>query len=150
VTAYDPNFKTPYTETLAVSLTRQVTRSITVDLRYDGTLGRRRADTTSGAASLNANLANVYYNKELFDALEMTRQGLDAPLFDQMLAGLTLPGLPAGYAAVGTANSSGVVQHGSAQIRRSTSFSSDLAIGNYQNIANTLNTLSVVTAGLQP
>ncbi len=148
MTAYDPNFKTPYTETLALSITRQVSKNVTVDLRYDGTLGRRRADTTSGAASLNVNLANVYYNKELFDALEMTRRGDDAPLFDQMLAGLLLPGLTTAYGPVGT-TVNGIVQHGSSQMRRSTNFSSDLAIGNYQNIANTLNTLSTV-AGTTP
>jgi hypothetical protein len=152
VTAYDPNFKTPYTETLALSLTRQVSKTITVDLKYDGTLGRRRADTTSGAAAMNINLPNVYYNQELFNALEVTRQGGTAPLFDQMLAGLLLPGVPATYGPVGTA-ANGVPQHGSAQLRRSTAatgtgttLQSDLAIGNYQNIANTLNTLSVVGA----
>jgi hypothetical protein len=149
VTAYDSNFKTPYTETLAFSVTRQVSKNLTVDLRYDGTLGRRRADTTSGAAALNINLPNVYYNKELFDALEITRQGGDAPLFDQMLAGLVLPGLTSAYGPVGT-QVNGIVQHGSAQMRRSTTFSSDLAIGNYQSIANTLNTLSVVASGLEP
>jgi hypothetical protein len=143
LSAYDPNFKTPYTETLAFSITRQVTRNVTLDLRYDGTLGRRRAD-----GSLNVNLANVYHNPELFNALEVTRQGGDSPLFDQMLAGLTLPGLTTAYGPVGTIVN-GVVQHGSAQMRRSTSFSSDLAIGNYQNIANTLNTLSVVAGGLE-
>jgi hypothetical protein len=144
LSAYDPNFKTPYTETIALSVTRQVSKNLTVDLRYDGTLGRRRAD-----GSLNVNLANIYHNPELFNALELTRQGGDSPLFDQMLAGLTLPGLTSAYGAVGT-TAGGVVQHGSAAMRRSTSFSSDLSIGNYQNIANTLNTLSVVTAGLQP
>jgi hypothetical protein len=149
ITAYDPNFKTPYTETLALSITRQVSKNVTVDLRYDGTLGRRRADTTSGAAALNVNLPNVYYNKELFDALETTRTGGDAPLFDQMLAGLTLAGLPANYGAVGT-TVNGAVQHGSAAMRRSTTFSSDLAIGNYQSVATNLNTLSVVAAGLRP
>ena len=150
VTAYDPNFKTPYTETLAFSITRQVTRSVTVDLKYDGTLGRRRADTTSGAATLNVNLPNVYYNKELFDALETTRAGGTAPLFDQMFAGLTLPGLTTAYGPVGTVVS-GIVQHGSAQMRRSTNFSSDLATGNYQNIATTLNSsLTLVPAGLEP
>jgi len=70
-------------------------------------------------------------------------------LFDQMMAGLTLPGLTAAYGPVGT-TVNGIVQHGSAQMRRSTNFSSDLSIGNYQNIANALNTLSVVANGLEP
>ena len=139
MSAFDPNFKTPYTETLAFSVARNVSRNLTVELRYDGTLGRRRADS-----NLNVNLPNVYYNKELFNALETTRQGGDSPLFDQMLAGLTLPGVPAGYGAVGT-TVNGIVQHGSAAMRRSTTFQNNLAIGNYQQVSNDLNTLSVVT-----
>ena len=121
-----------------------------MDLKYDGTLGRRRADTTSGAAALNVNLPNVYYNKELFDALEATRAGGTAPLFDQMFAGLTLPGLTTAYGPVGTIVN-GTVQHGSAQMRKSTNFQSDLATGNYQNIASTLDSsLTLVPAGLEP
>src|SRR6516162_3046719 len=100
---------------------------------------------------MNINLPNVYYNQELFNALEVTRAGGTAPLFDQMFAGLTLPGLPAAYGPVGT-TVNGVVQHGSAQLRRSTAvtgtnttFESDLANGNYQSIAALLHTL---TAGV--
>ncbi len=151
VTAYDPNFKTPYTQTLALSLTRQVSRTVTVDVRYDGTFGRRRADS-----SMNVDTPNVYYQPELFNAMEVTRGGGTAPLFDQMLAGLTLPGLPTGYGPVGT-TVNGIVQHGSAQLRRSTAptsttgttLESDLAIGNYQNIAALLNTLTAGVGGLQ-
>ncbi len=141
ITAYDPNFKTPYTENMTLSLTRTVTKDLVIDVRYEGALGRRRADGNG----LNVNLPNVYYNKELFDALEMTRRGEDAPLFDQMLAGLNLNPTIAGYAAVGTANANGVPQRGSAQLRRSATFTTDLALGNYQSIANNLNTLNVAT-----
>src|SRR6185295_5605978 len=134
---YDPNYKTPYTQNMTLSLTRTVSRNLTVDMRYEGALGRRRADGNG----MNINLANVYYNKELFDALEMTRRGEDAPLFDQMLAGLNLNNGVAGYGTIGT-TVSGVLQHGSAQMRKSALFTSDIALGNYQNVANTLNTLS--------
>jgi hypothetical protein len=148
VVAFDPNYKTPYTENMTLSLTRSVTRNLVVDIRYEGALGRRRADSTAGVVGLNVNLANVYYNKELFDALEMTRRGEDAPLFDQMLAGLNLNNGVAGYGPVGT-TVNGVLQHGSAQMRRSALFTSDLAMGNYQNVANTLNTLSSGVVGLR-
>ena len=144
ITAYDPNFKTPYTQNMTMSLTRTVTRNLVVDLRYEGALGRRRADGNG----LNVNLANVYYNKELFDALEMTRRGEDAPLFDQMLAGLNLNNGVAGYGTVGTTVNN-VLQRGSAHMRRSATFTSDLALGNYQNVANTLNTLSAGLVGLR-
>jgi Carboxypeptidase regulatory-like domain len=143
ITAYDPNFKTPYTENMTLSLTRSVTKDLVVDVRYEAALGRRRADGNG----LNVNLANVYYNKELFDALEMTRRGEDAPLFDQMLAGLNLNPTVGGYGPVGmTVNS--VLQRGSAHLRRSATFTGDIALGNYQNVANSLNTLNVAT-GLQ-
>src|SRR5262249_42134810 len=143
ITAYDPNFKTPYTENMTLSLTRSVTKDLVVDVRYEAALGRRRADGNG----LNVNLANVYYNKELFDALEMTRRGEDAPLFDQMLAGLNLNQGVSGYGPVGmTVNN--ILQRGSAHLRRSATFTSDIALGNYQNVANSLNTLNVAP-GLQ-
>src|SRR6185503_9335195 len=58
ITAYDPNFKTPYTQNMTFSLTRTVQRNLIVDLRYEGALGRRWADGNG----LNLNLANVYHN----------------------------------------------------------------------------------------
>ena len=144
ITAYDPNFKTPYTQNMTMSLNRTVSRDLVIEVRYEGALGRRRADGNG----MNINLANVYYNKELFDALEMTRRGEDAPLFDQMLAGLNFNNGVAGYGTIGT-TVNGVVQRGSAHMRRSATFTSDIALGNYQNIANTLNTLSTGVVGLQ-
>jgi hypothetical protein len=102
---------------MTLSLTRTVSRNLTVDVRYEGRLGRRRADGNG----MNINLANVYYNKELFDALEMTRRGEDAPLFDQMLAGLNLNNGVTWLRTVGT-TVNGVVQRGSAHMRRSALF----------------------------
>jgi hypothetical protein len=138
-TAYDPEFATPYVQNFTLSVTRNVTRNYTIDVRYVGTVGRKRSGT------INLNQPNVYYNKELFDALTQTRAGLDAPLFDQMLAGVNLnPGLtgPNGvaYGPVGTVVG-GVVQTGSAALRRSTTFASNLAIGNFDAVASSLNTL---------
>src|SRR5262249_41031149 len=147
--AYDPNYVTPFTENLTLSVTRSLSRTMTVDVRYEGTLGRKRADSAFGlggvfGGGLNLNLPNVYHNPELFEALEMTRRGEDAPLFDQMLAGLDLHGTTGtGYGPVGTVFG-GVLQHGSAHLRRNSTFTSNLAIGNYDAIAATLNTLSTV------
>jgi hypothetical protein len=122
-----------------------------VDLRYEGTLGRKRADSAFGlggalGGGLNLNLPNVYHNPELFEALEMTRRGEDAPLFDQMFAGLDLHGTTGtGYGPIGTPVN-GVLQHGSAHLRRNSTFTTNLAIGNYDAIAATLNTLSTVNS----
>jgi Carboxypeptidase regulatory-like domain len=143
LSAYDPNFKTPYTQTLTFSVTRQVSRTLTLDLRYDGTFARRRADS-----SMNINTPNVYYQPELFNALEVTRAGGDAPLFDQMFAGLVLPGVTAPYGAVGT-TVNGVVQHGSAQLRRATTLEGYLALGDYADLANSLSSLTAGVTGLE-
>jgi hypothetical protein len=113
-------------------------------VKYIGVMGRKRQ------GNYNINLANVYYNKELFDALEMTRRGEDSPLFDQMFAGLDLHGTTGtGYGPVGTTPTGSVLQRGSAHLRRNGTFSSNLADGNYQAVVNSLNTLSAasVTTG---
>ena len=35
ITAYDPNFKTPYTQNMTMSLTRTVSRDLVIDVRYE-------------------------------------------------------------------------------------------------------------------
>jgi hypothetical protein len=153
-TAYDPEFATPYVQNFTMSVTRNLSRNYTLDVRYVGTMGRKRSGT------INLNQPNVYYNPELLDALEKTRAGLDAPLFDQMLAGLNLntatgatstvgpDGVTRTYGAVGTVVG-GVLQTGSAALRRNATFATNLAIGNYDAIASSLNTLSLtgITGG---
>jgi hypothetical protein len=109
----------------------------------------------------------VFYNPELLEALETTRVGGNAPLFDQMFAGLNLAGTTTGgYGPVGTCvtfptgalpsgagqegcGANQVMQHGSAHLRRNPTYSANLADGNYLAIANNLNTLSAasVTSG---
>jgi len=105
---YDPNLKTNYTQNMTLSVTRQVSRNITVEARYTGTLGRR----LNGWLDINQN--NIYYNPELLQALKDARAGTctanaagykenytdkginpcdvnnDPVILDQMLAGLNL------------------------------------------------------------
>ena len=138
-TAYDPEFATPYTENFTLSLTRQIDSKTTLEVKYIGVMGRKRQGT------YNINLSNIYHNPELFDALEMTRRGEDAPLFDQMFAGLDLHGTTGtGYGPIGT-TVNGVLQRGSAHLRRNATYSGNIADGNYLAIANALNTLSAAT-----
>ncbi len=145
-TAYDPKFSSPYAENFTLSVTRSLNRSMTLDVRYLGTLGKKR----EGLLALN--LPNVYYNKELWDALEMTRRGEDSPLFDQMFAGLNVSGqtqtTAPGYAAVGTVGSTGVLQRGSAHLRRNATFTNNIAIGNFDAVSASINTLDTVQSGL--
>ena len=105
---YDPKLQTPYTQNITLSVTRQINRKFTVDVRYTGTLGRKQL----GSFDINNN--NVYHNPELFQALTDARAGTctanapaykanytdkginpcningDPVLLDQLLAGLNI------------------------------------------------------------
>ena len=129
-TAFDPNYTTPYVQNFTLSVTHQLNRRMTVDVRYAGTQGKKLN------GDVNLNLPNVYYNKELFDAIETVRNGEEAPIFDQMFAGLNLNVGTGGYGNIGT-TTGGVYQTGSLHLRRR--FASDLAEGDYQTIANFIN-----------
>ena len=138
--AFDPNFRTPYIQNATLSVTRNLLRNMTLDVKYVGTMARKLENT------VNLNFATVFDNPELFQALEMTRAGLDAPLFDQMFAGLDLHGnAGTGYGPVGT-TVNGVVQRGSAHLRRNATFTQNLANGNYVGVINSLANSSTVNA----
>jgi len=131
---YDPNFETPYTQNFNLSVTSSVSRNVTVDLRYIGTQSKKQE------SDINLNLNNVYFNRELMDALDAARRGDDPSLLTQMMAGLNLSGAPAGegYAAVGTVNGSGVYQTGAAHLRRNPTYRTNLLNGNYLGLVNSL------------
>src|SRR5262249_11800335 len=116
---YDTNYKGPYTQNMTLSVTRQINRALTADGRETGTFGRR---LDSG---VNLDLANVYHNPELLQALLDARAGTctgnspayssytanginpcdingDPVLLDQMLAGVNLNANVAGAAGTGT------------------------------------------------
>lgn len=159
--AYDRNFRTPYTQNLTMQVTRSLTRQLTLDLRYVGTLGRK----LEGEQNLNASA--VFDNPELFQALEVTRNGGDSALFDQMFAGLNLSGVTTSgtttYGAIGTCvtqpngstapglgregcGANQVMQHGSAHLRRNTAtYATNLANGNYVGVIDSLRNSSAGT-----
>jgi hypothetical protein len=162
ISAYAPDHQTNYTQNFTLSLQRNVNRKVQVALNYVGTIAKRLE------TSVNPNLANIYYNKELMDALDLTRQGGESPLLDQMMAGLDLHGTTAAtgvnYGPIGTTslvNGVATVNHASDHLRRSnistgigTTIQGDLANGNYLRVVQTLNTLSTANTGttstLQP
>ena len=129
--AYEYDFKTPYIQNFTLSANRDLSRKINLDLRYVGTKGVGLLGT------VNINSPNVFYNPALFDALERTRAGENVALFDQMFMGLALSG---------TTPVNGTTQRGSEHLRQNTTFRTDLANGNYVNVANALNTYN----GLAP
>jgi len=149
---YGPEYVTPYVENFTLSLTRNINRKFTMDLRYVGTLSKKQeADT-------NVNLSNVYNNKEFVDALNAARVGDDSGpgglLLTQMLAGLNLNSGVAGYGAIGSVVN-GVYQTGGMHLRRSSLFNTNLINGNLLAVANSLATNTtaagfVSTTALQP
>jgi hypothetical protein len=112
IDGWDPNFVSPYVQSFNFSITREVTKTITADLRYVGTKGTKLYGT------IPLNQANFLTNG-LKEALDITRAGGNAPLFDQMLRGINLNG--AGFGPVGT-TLNGVLQTGSMHLRQSTTF----------------------------
>jgi len=125
----DPGLVVPYAQNITLAITRSVNSRITVDLRYVGTLARKQR-----SASNNINISNFLYNglKEAFDA---ARSGSESPLLDQLLNGVNL-----GAGTVGQAIT------GAQALRADTRFNTNLANGNYQLVANTLNTVNYTTA----
>jgi hypothetical protein len=81
--AYDPYFQPPLVQNWNVSLERQLTKTMTLSVRY---VGNMTTHLTSGTA-LNAN--NIFENG-ILDAFKITQAGGNAPLFDQMFNGLNL------------------------------------------------------------
>src|SRR5215831_17197702 len=147
---YAPDFVNPYTDNFTLQITRTVRPNMTVDVRFVDTLGKKLPGTLGGGVggpgSFDINTVNVYHNPELLNALNATRAGQDDPLFDQMLMGMNLnPGVT-GFGPVGS-TVNGVLQRGSAQLRKSATFATNLANGNYVQVVNSLITFSP-TVGL--
>jgi hypothetical protein len=82
--AFDPNYVTPYVQNFTLSVTRELTRNLSLDVRYIGTRGVK----LNGFFDLNT--PDVFYNPALFDAFARTRRGENVELFDQVFMGLSL------------------------------------------------------------
>jgi len=133
--AYEYDFKTPNIQNFTLSVNRDLTRKINLDVRYVGTRG------TSLLGTININAPDVFYNPALFDALQRTRAGENVELFDQIFMGLAI---------TGTTPVNGTTQRGSEQMRNNTTFRADLANGNFFNLANSLNTYNGTGSGAVP
>lgn len=132
---YQPekNTVTPYAQNLTLSVTRGLTSSLTLNLRYAGTLARKQWNPV-----FNINVPDFLYNglKQAFDA---ARAGGESPLLNQIFNGINL--------GSGTVGLNGFT--GAGELRGDSRFNSNLANGNYMAVAATLNTLDY-TAGLNP
>jgi hypothetical protein len=136
ISAFDPNFRTPYIQNLTLAITRNITSNLAVDVKYIGTLSRKLQGT------LNINVPNFMTNG-LLQAFDSARAGGESTLLDDLLAPVR-----------GT-------QSGASYLRNAQSFSdwapaigvysfmrSDLANGNYANIAQVLNYMGSTPGGL--
>jgi hypothetical protein len=63
---YDENIRTPYTQSLNLSLTRQIGRALTLDVRYIGTLARKQL------SAVNLNTSN-YRQNDLYKEFDIVR-----------------------------------------------------------------------------
>ena len=150
-----PGLRNPYAQNLTLSITRSITSSLTVDLRYIGTLGRKQWN-----AAFNINQPNFLFNglKEAFDAARIGDDNNSAlQVLEDMFKGINIAG--AGYGPVGSVFN-GVRQTAGMHLRASTatgivgstgtavtgSVQSNLANGNYANLATILNTLNYSNA----
>jgi hypothetical protein len=130
LTVFDPNLVTPYVQNLTLSVTGSVSRTLTVDLRYVGTLPRKQFYGGGGSGgAFNLNTPNFRTNglKEAFDTV---RAGGESDLLNNIFRGQTVGGQAFNGANAG------------ALMRASTTFANNLANGNYVGLANSLNTLS--------
>jgi hypothetical protein len=131
-----PNLVNPYVQNLTLSVTRSLSQTMAVDLRYVGTLGRKQWNV-----QFQVNNPNFLTNglKEAFDAV---RAGGESALLDKAFNGINIAGT--GFGPVGTVLN-GVPQTAALHMRNDTRFRSNLANGNYQAVATTLAGLNYVT-----
>jgi hypothetical protein len=120
---YDSNWSTPYIQSFNVSLTRDITPKLNIEARYIGSKGTK----LYGGIPLND--VNIFENG-ILEAFNVTRAGLDAPLFNRMLNGLSIN---AGQTVNGTTVT------GSAALRQNTTTRAFLANGNVGALADYLN-----------
>jgi len=117
VSVYDPNIRTPYIQSLTLALTRQVSSTLTVDVRYIGTLSRKQVGT------INLNTNNWMHNG-LKEALDLARAGGESALLDQLM-----PPFSFWFSS-----------SGAQQLRTHYLTSGPLAEGDYDEIASVLGT----------
>jgi hypothetical protein len=117
----------PYIQNWNLSVQRELARNLTLDVSYVGSKG------TKLRSARNLNYMQIFDNG-LLEAFNITREGGDAPLFDQMLDGIGI-----GSITVGTNGS------GSEALRRFGTTDNYFANGEVGNLANFLNDTSTGT-----
>jgi hypothetical protein len=122
LTTWDPNYVSPYIQNFTLSVTREVSRMLTVDMRYIGTRGVKLYGTIA------LNQANFLTNG-LLDEFNKVRTGSDSTVLNQMFAGLNL----------------GTSANASAYLRSNTNWRGFFANGDVAGFASRLATTNEIT-----
>ena len=126
LTVYDPDIVNPYTQSLNLSVSRNIGSHVTLDVRYIGTLARK------GVASLDLNEAN-WINNGLKEAFDYARRGDTHPLLDRLFEGIQFN--------MDNSNPVGVGGPTGGEVLRNI-YSQQLVEGDYNAVANGLNILN--------
>jgi hypothetical protein len=128
---YDVNLRTPYIQSFNVTLQREITRSLSLDVSY---IGNKASKLVTGRQINDVDI----FNNGFLNAFNITRSGGNAPIFDTLLNGVNIAG-------VGVVGQGGLT--GSSALRRFTTTNAFIANGQVGNLANFLNT-SAALGGL--
>lgn len=118
--AANSGLKTPYIQNWNTSIGRQLTRGLTLDLRYVGSKG------TKLYRGSNINENNIF-ESGILNAFQITDAGGNAPLFNQIFNGLNISG-------VGVVN--GTTITGSQAVRTNSTLNAYLLANNVGGLAN--------------
>jgi hypothetical protein len=127
LTVHSWDYATPYVQTFTLGVTHSLRSNLTLDVRYVSTRGVKLHETW------NLNARDIRGNN-LLEALETTRAGGDAEVFDRMLGGLDI-----GSGVVG------VDVTGSEALRRHPDTRADIANGDFVDVASWLNSTNAGT-----
>ena len=126
---YINNLRTPYIQSYNFTIQKQLTNTLSADVNYIANKGSRLYNNQQ------IDDTNIFENG-ILNGFNAVRAGGDSPLFDQMLNGLTIPG-------VGLVNNTTLT--GSQALRNYSVTNTYLANGSVGSLANFFNTSSVGT-----
>jgi TonB dependent receptor len=126
---FDTGLRNQYYQNWNISYQRQISKDSVLSVRYIGTKG------TKLLSGVNLN-TDVIGSNGFLSAFNITRGGGQAPLFDQIFAGATVPGQ-------GLVN--GTTVRGSDYVRSNSTFAQYLANGNVGAFANNINSTPLLT-----
>jgi hypothetical protein len=126
---FDTGLRNQYYQNWNISLQRQISKDSVLSVRYIATKGSKLL------SGVNLN-ADVIGSNGFLNAFNITRAGGEAPLFDQIFAGASVPGQ-------GIVN--GTTVRGSDYVRSNSTYALYLANGNVGAFANAVNTTPLLT-----